>query len=137
MRPQDDHHTQKLQAVAASAMEGSQRWAEPFVARLATEIWRLNRRLEHADDAGQLKGIRDSVRRIDDIFAEHEVQAVDHDGEQYDPGHQVEVLHQREGSGRLVVLETIRPTVTLAGRILQHGQVVIGPDDLSAAEAHP
>jgi len=130
-------HIEKLQAssVVLPATAESQRWAEPIVARLATEFWRLSRRVQRSDDSGEL-GVRDSIARIDDVFAEHDVHAVDHDGQLYDPGLQVEVLHQRAGDGRpLVILETVRPTITLAGRILQHGQVVVGPQDNSHQEA--
>jgi hypothetical protein len=81
--------------------------------------------------------VQDSLARISDVFAEHEVQAIDHDGQPYDPGLRVEVLHQRAGSGALVILETVRPTITLAGRILQHGQVVVGPLDDHHQEATP
>ena len=129
-----DRHSQKLQAVSLDlSTAGSQRWAEPIVARLATEFWRLNRRVSRSGDDGDVN-VRDSLSRINDVFAEHEVHAIDHDGEPYDPGLQVEVLHQRSGDGPLVILETIRPTITLAGRILQHGQVVVGPKDDSDQE---
>ena len=123
----------QITVVHAGTVE-SQRWAEPVVARLATEFWRLKRRLERAEDGGELTPLRDSITRIDDVFAEHQVRAVDHDGELYDPGLQVEVLHQREGSGAIYVQETVKPTITLEGRVLQHGQVVIGPDETSTGE---
>lgn len=127
-------HIDKLHAsVALSATAENQRWAEPIVARLATEFWRLGRRVQKSGDPVAL-GVQDSIARIDDVFAEHHVRTVDHDGQLYDPGLQVEVLHQRDGDGPLVILETVRPTITLAGRILQHGQVVVGPQaDLQEA----
>ena len=113
----------------------SQRWAEPLVARLASETWRLRRRLARIDEAtgddDRLRPLRDSVSRLDDILAEYRIQLVEHDGQAYDPGLQVEVLHAREGSGEAIVVETIRPTVLLDGRILQQGQVVIGPANAS------
>lgn len=129
-------HIEKLQAssVVLPATAESQRWAEPIVVRLATEFWRLSRRVQRSGDSDELR-LRDSIARIDDVFAEHDVHAVDHDGQLYDPGLQVEVLHQRAGDGPLVILETVRPTITLAGRILQHGQVVVGPEEGSHQEA--
>lgn len=109
----------------------SQRWAEPLVARLASEAWRLRRRLDRIDPQGtaeeRLRPLHDSIARIDDAFAEYRVTFVEHEGQPYDPGLQVEVLHARDGDGKLVVVETIRPTVLLDGRILLQGQVVIGP----------
>jgi len=121
-----DRHLEKLSSVTLMATAETQRWAEPIVARLATEFWRLRRRVEQSNDPVDA-GVKDSVARIDDVFAEHGVHAVDHDGELYDHGLQVEVLHERPGEGALVILETVRPTITLAGRVVQHGQVVIGP----------
>jgi hypothetical protein len=109
----------------------SQRWAEPLVARLAAETWRLGRRLGRietgAPDDERLRPLRDSFSRLDDIFAEYRVQIVEHEGQPYNPGLQVEVLHAREGDGSPIILETIRPTILLDGRVLQQGQVVIGP----------
>jgi hypothetical protein len=127
-------HLEKLSSVTVNATAESQKWAEPIIARLATEFWRLNRRVSTSGDPGEVR-VQDSLARIWDIFAEHEVQAVDHDGQPYDPGLRVEVLHQRIGDGPLVILETVRPTITLSGRILQHGQVVVGPLDDPRQEA--
>jgi molecular chaperone GrpE (heat shock protein) len=116
----------------------SQRWAEPLVARLASEMWRLRRRLERAEQAAaddqRLRPLRDSVTRLDDILAEFRVELIEHDGQPYDPGLQVEVLHAREGEGPTVIVETIRPTVLLGGRVLQQGQVVIGPSSIDTGE---
>lgn len=122
---------EKLHAtlVRASAAE-SQAWAEPLVARLANETWRMRRRLARIDgtaDGAALRPVLDSISRLEDVFDEYQVQIVEHDGQAYDPGLQVEVLHVREGDGEVVIIETIRPTVLMKGRVLQHAQVVIGP----------
>jgi hypothetical protein len=110
-----------------------QRWAEPLVARLAAEAWRLRRRLIRVEEqrAGDdvLRPLRESMSRIEDVLAEFKVQMLEHEGESYDPGLQIEVLHAREGEGPTVIVETIRPTILLDGRVLQHGQVVIGPSE--------
>lgn len=108
----------------------SQRWAEPLVARLANETWRLRRRLTRIDgavDETVFRPLLDSISRLEDVFAEYQVQTLEHEGQAYDAGLQVEVLHAREGDGDAVILETIRPTVLLKGQVLQQGQVVIGP----------
>lgn len=114
----------------------SQRWAEPLVARLAAETWRLGRRLARIEAAApeeRLRPLRDSLSRLEDVFAEYRVQVVEHEGQAYDPGLQVEVLHAREGDGTPTILETIRPTILLDGRVLQQGQVVIGPAEEGGA----
>lgn len=122
---------EKLRAtlLRGSAAE-SQGWAEPLVARLANETWRMRHRLERIDGAARdaaLRPLLDSVSRIEDVFAEYEVQTIEHNGQVYDPGLLVEVLHAREGEGEVIIVETIRPTVLMKGRVLQQGQVVIGP----------
>ena len=111
----------KLQATAG------QRWAEPLIARIAAETWRLGRRLRRIQTDDRLGPLRDSLNRLEDLLAEYRVETIEHDGQDYDPGLRVEVLHEREGSGNLTILETIRPTILLDGRTLLHGQVVIGP----------
>lgn len=116
-----------LLRTSAAENEG---WAEPLVARLANETWRMRRRLARIDgtrDGAALRPVIDSISRLEDVFAEYQVQIVEHDGEAYDPGLQVEVLHVREGEGEMVIIETIRPTVLMKGRVLQQAQVVIGP----------
>jgi molecular chaperone GrpE (heat shock protein) len=125
-----DRRLEKLKvAIVSSATAESQRWAEPIVARLATECWRLGQRLDRVREASELKPVRESLARIDDIFAENQIQTIDHEGQPYDPGLLVEVLHEREGDGPRIILETVRPTVTLAGQVIQHAQVVVGPHD--------
>ena len=69
----------------------------------------------------------DSVSRLEDVLLENQIEIREHEGDQYDAGLQVEVLHEREGLAPRVILETIRPTVMMRGRILQQAQVVIGP----------
>jgi hypothetical protein len=134
MRPERDHpaSSDKLVVGVTVATAESQRWAEPMVARLATEVWRLGRRLERVSasqaDGEQFRPLVESLVRIEDVFSEHRIRTIDHDGQPYDTGLQVEVLHAREGAGTTaVILETVRPTVTLDGKVLQQGQVVIGP----------
>lgn len=137
MGPSDERRLEKSAdklhaALVRAPSPDSQRWAEPLVARLANETWRLRRRLERIDgeaDETVLRPLLDSLSRLEDVFAEYQVQTVEHEGQSYDAGLQVEVLHAREGDGAAVILETIRPTVLLKGRVLQQGQVVVGPAD--------
>ena len=104
----------------------SQRWAEPLIARLATETWRLGRRLDHLADDERLRALHDSLSRLKDALTEYGVETVEHEGQAYDAGLRVEVLHEGETDGNPVIAETIRPTILLDGRLLQQGQVVIG-----------
>ena len=102
----------------------SQRWAEPLIARLATETWRLGRRLDRVGDDERLRALHDSLSRLEDALTEYRVETVEHEGQTYDAGLRVEVLHEGETDGNPVIAETIRPTILLDGRVLQQGQVV-------------
>jgi hypothetical protein len=114
----------------------AQDWAEPLAARVATETWRLRRRVQTAQgsmDEEALRTVLDSIARLEDVLLEHQIETREHDGERYDAGLQVEVLHMRDGATPPFILETIRPTVTMGGRILQHAQVVVGPKESKEA----
>lgn len=103
----------------------SQRWAEPLIARLATETWRLGRRLDRFK-GDQHRALLDSYDRLRDALTEYGVETVEHEGQAYDAGLGVEVLHQEHATdGDPVIAETIRPTILLNGRLLLQGQVVI------------
>lgn len=100
-----------------------------LAADLALEIWRLERRVKRlaetmADDS--LRPLQESLRRVQDIFLEHRVELRSHDGEVYADGHQFEVIHIRDQGRPLVVVETVQPSVLIAGSVVRHGQVVLG-----------
>lgn len=127
-----DTSKQILFAIGSDALAAleDQQWAEPLAARVGSEVWRLKRRLmaiESSIDEELLRPLRDSLSRLEDVLLENQIETREHEGEQYDPGLQVEVLHMRDGPTPHFILETILPTVTLRGRVLQQGQVVIGP----------
>jgi hypothetical protein len=116
----------KKAAILRPPTAESQRWAEPLIARLATETWRLGRRLERVGDDERLRALHDSRSRLEDALTEYGVETIEHEGQTYDAGLRVEVLHEGETDGNPVIVETIRPTILLAGRVLQQGQVVTG-----------
>ena len=128
MRPLTDLLTALGSDTSAAVEDRS--WAEPLAARMASEVWRLKRRLptsEGSTNDDALRAVRDSVARLEDVLLESQIEIREHEGEQYDAGLSVEVLHERDGSAPHVILETIRPTVVMRGQILQQAQVVIGP----------
>lgn len=103
-----------------------------FTVHVAIEVWRLRRRADRlAHDVGEdaMKGVRDSVRRLDDLLARYQVEALDHSGEPYHEGLRLDILHvdgESKPDRPLRVLETVRPTVQVAGRVLTTGQVILG-----------
>lgn len=102
---------------------------EPLV-RVANEIWRLRRRAARLRSGGPgepaVDAVLDSVQRLEDVLLEAGIVTQDHEDETYEEGSVLEVLHQRDADGPLVVLETIRPTVRNKGAVVQTGQVVVG-----------
>ena len=53
-------------------------------------------------------------------------------GTAYRDGEKTEVVHKEatpEGEGQLVVTDVVRPTIRVAGTIVQAGQVVLGPKE--------
>lgn len=110
-------------------MPVSSRLTDALVADLVLEHWRLGRRVSRmgADFPEEaLAPLRDSLRRFADVLDEHGVEIRPHDGERYVEGAQFEVIHVRDDGEERWVVETVRPTVLLAGRILRHGQVIVG-----------
>ena len=112
-------------------VEVTQEAQQPVIVDLAVEIWRLRRRINRlgneADDRERLAPLEDTTQRLEDLLAQHEIETRDHDGEIWQQGSAVEVLHAREGEAPLVVVETVRPTIRISGKVVQQGQVITGP----------
>lgn len=102
-----------------------------FLVRIGEEVWRLEKRLDRAANTGgeePLKGIRDSLARLQDALAMYEVLIEDHQGQPYREGLRVSVLHvdgQAGSDDSLWIAETITPTVLLGTQVLSPGQVVL------------
>lgn len=101
--------------------------SEELVGRLATEVWRLARRFERIPEAmrTEAKPIGDSVARLTDALGQYGVELQLHDGQVYNDGLRVEVLAGLEPTVRLVVAETVEPSVVWGGRIIRQGKVTL------------
>ena len=99
------------------------------LARLAEGVWRLKRRVD-----GQNSEDRDWAEPII-AGLNHElkslgVETIDRTGTTFRDGETTEVVHNEataDWEGQLVVTEVVRPTIRVAGTIVQAGQVVLGP----------
>lgn len=100
-----------------------------LVAELATGLWRLRRRLqgipEGHEDVRRAKRI---CQAIWDAMEEKGIMVHDHNGEDYNPGMMVEVLTFQEDKAlaKEQVIETVKPSVFLRGRLIQWGVVIVG-----------
>ncbi|MEJ2885445.1 hypothetical protein [Actinomycetospora aeridis] len=102
---------------------------EKALAIAATNLWRARRRLDRDDD-GSASGrqLRKLLRSTGDALAEAGIDVQDHDGLAFDSGFALEALafEDDHSVARETVTETVRPSVYLAGRRIQMGQVIVG-----------
>jgi len=100
--------------------------AEELIGRVATEIWRLARRFGRITERqDEVRPIGDSVARLHDALRQYGVELQEHDGQVYDDGFRVEVLAGLEPDLRLIVAETVEPTIRWKGRVIRQGKVTL------------
>ena len=98
---------------------------------IATNAWKARTRLAGSGQSEQqppeFRRLERNIEAIIDSLAKFEIKAQDHTGEAFDFGLPIKVVasQPQPGIARDVVTETIRPTVTFRGKILQRGEVVI------------
>ncbi|MEN3608909.1 hypothetical protein AAH979_05105 [Plantactinospora sp. ZYX-F-223] len=107
--------------------------AQPDGAALATAVtnlWRAQRKLA---PAGERPSPRDRqatryLRTSTEALADAGLVVQDHDGDVFNPGRELEVLVYQENPALSTetVIETVRPSVYLHGRLIQMGQVIVG-----------
>jgi len=107
-----------------------------FVSSLSIEIWRLGKRVQKEKEdivKGEPPGftsIVDQMQRIKDIFKKQEIEIREHTGETYNDGLFLKVLYIEEmdglPKGKMQVIETIKPSVYLKGKVIFPGEVIVG-----------
>lgn len=107
-----------------------------FISSLAIEIWRLEKRFEKVKgnmSKGENSGIvsiGDQIQRIKDVFRKQEIEVCEHTGETYNDGLSLKVLHIEEidelSEGKMQIIETIKPSVYLKGKVIFLGEVIVG-----------
>lgn len=115
---------------AAAAAQAS----DADLADLATQLWRLGRKLAEPPPGDQGPGgaaarRKESrhLRAAQDALGKAGVRAEDHDGTEFDIGLTLDVLAYQPvpGATRETVHETVRPSVYRDGRRIQMGQVIV------------
>ncbi|SEO63483.1 hypothetical protein [Amycolatopsis saalfeldensis] len=101
--------------------------SESDLATAATALWRARKRLDGADDRAARQAGRLLAMSQESLEAAG-VAVQDHDGTLYDSGLALEVLVFQDEPGFTAerVVETVRPSVYLADRRIQMGQVIVG-----------
>jgi hypothetical protein len=108
-----------------------------FISSLSIEFWRLKKRIQNMKTDNEKKqktddfsSITDQIQRIDDVLKKYEIEICDHIGENYNDGKSLKVLHIEEMEdipiGKMKVIETIKPTIYLNGKVIFFGEVIIG-----------
>ncbi|HEY3708301.1 MAG TPA: hypothetical protein VGL64_02915 [Amycolatopsis sp.] len=123
--------TQVSTALAAAerrpAGAGSPGLSESDLATAATALWRARKRLDGADDRAARQAGR-LLAMSQEALESAGVAVQDHDGMAFDSGLALEVLLFQDEPGFTAerVVETVRPSVYLADRRIQMGQVIVG-----------
>ena len=101
---------------------------EGALAELATNLWWARKRL--VGGGGVAAELKWYLRRVDAALACLErlnVEVTDHTGQSYDTGMAVKVAgsQPKQGAKERVVAETLKPTVSLKGKVIQQGEVTV------------
>ncbi len=107
-----------------------------FISSLAIEIWRLEKRFEKVksdmvkNENSGISSVGDQIQRIKDVFKKQEVEVCEHTGTIYNDGLSLKVLHIEEidglPEGKMQIIETIKPSVYLKGKVIFLGEVIVG-----------
>ena len=97
---------------------------------LAIESWRLEHWLAGLPPEKVASKLRHIARRLQKFLTERELAALDLTGQKYEPGMAVEVLEvvpdENPRAGGKLIVEMVAPIVLWRGRVVRHGQVVVG-----------
>ena len=102
-----------------------------FAAAVATGLWRMRNRMVEPGTDRPLPDLRPLFRHLEatwDALTSAGIEIQSHDGDIADPGLSLSVVAYQPTPGldRDRIVETIRPTVYLGGRIIQQGEVIVG-----------
>lgn len=118
-------------------LEEGSKYLIDFISALSIEFWRLKKRIQDAKideekikESIYLSPIIDQIQRIVDILKKYNIEICNHNGENYNDGKALKVLHIEEmeeiPSGKMKIIETIKPTIYLNGKVIFFGEVIIG-----------
>jgi hypothetical protein len=97
---------------------------------LAIESWRLEHWLAGLPPEKVASKLRHVARRLQKFLTERELAALDLTGQKYEPGMAVEVLEvltdESLRAREKLIAEMVAPIILWRGRVVRHGQIVIG-----------
>jgi hypothetical protein len=105
---------------------------------LASEVWRLERYVETLGGASDAVGLRYSLRQLGKVLEGMKIAVVDVSGRPYDPGMIQEVVEIIDDLacdvGVQIINETVSPTITWNGVVVQPGQISVRRSPFSNSE---
>jgi hypothetical protein len=104
---------------------------EKALAAIATNAWRAKVKIVDADTGEAKEEMRRVYRHIEAIFESLKgigVETIDPTGRAYDSGMALKVVsfEQTPGLSKEEIRETIKPSVSWQGRLIQMGEVIVG-----------
>ncbi|MFI5610672.1 hypothetical protein [Amycolatopsis sp. NPDC051903] len=114
-------------ALAAARRPAEPGLSESDLAAAATALWRARKRLTGAEDRVARQAER-FLSASQDALGAAGVLIQDHDGMPFEAGLALEpmLFEEQPGLPSQRVVETVRPSVYLAGKRIQMGQVIVG-----------
>lgn len=98
---------------------------------IATNTWRARHRMMNSDNSDLKEDMKRIVRHIDSVFdalSQIGVEVRDMQGRPYDAGMALKVIsfEPTPGLSQEEVSETLKPTITWEGKLIQMGEVIVG-----------
>jgi hypothetical protein len=118
---------------AEPALEGAETFYDKqmaLMAKVATGLWRLRKRMLKPGTDEPLDEMKRAYRQVESVWdALHEAgyKVIDHTNTPYTEGLELRVIHygQREGIDHEVISETVMPSILFEGTRIQEGEVYV------------
>lgn len=113
---------------------------DDVVAGLVTELWRARNKVDgpgaEQDPPRAVRWANRYLAAADDRLVRAGIEVEGHDGLRFDVGMDLRVLAYQDDPDvtEETVVETVRPSVRRAGRLIQEGEVIVAVPERSAAE---
>lgn len=102
-----------------------------IITDLSTNVWRIRQKTIDPTTGEQVEEMRKILRPIEKIFTileEYGIQVIDRTNQKYITGMYETVIAFEPGEQYTceLIVETVKPTVMLKGKLLQQGEIIVG-----------
>jgi Holliday junction resolvasome RuvABC ATP-dependent DNA helicase subunit len=100
------------------------------IVELAVEVWRINNRIMKAgNDLSEIqkRGLESSLQKFIKFLDSHDIKIVDHAGEKYNEGMNIDVISftKDQNVKTPLIKETIEPSIICKGYVIKKGKVIV------------